>query len=86
MTTTVQFLIDTICANFTVKSLYELVMANLDRGTSTIDDLAAAIMQKDRTLDIGCARGLAMSAISALEENGQVEVREEHIYLKIEKG
>ena len=77
---TVQFLIDTICADFTLDSLYELVITSLAKGPSTIGDITGAIMWKDRSLDIGCARGLAMSAVAALEESGEVEVRESYIY------
>ncbi|MBI4285218.1 MAG: hypothetical protein HY670_04890 [Chloroflexi bacterium] len=71
---TLQFLIDNICADFTVNSLLGLVMACLARGPSTMSDITQTIMQKDRSLDARCAEGLATGAVQALSESGAVNV------------
>ncbi len=77
---TLQFLIDNICADFTVDSLIGVVRTCLASGSSTISDIACAIIQKDRSLDVRCAEGLAEGTVQALSEIGNVEVRESRVY------
>ena len=77
---TLQFLIDNICADFTVDSLLGLVRTCLAKGPSTVSDITSAIMQKDRSLDIRCAEGLAQGAVQFLCESGDIEVRESWVY------
>jgi len=77
---TLQFIIDNICADFTVDSLLGVVRTCLAKGPSTISDITRAIIQKDRSLDVRCAEGLAEGAVQALSEIGDVEVRESRIY------
>ena len=73
---TLQFLIENICADFTVDSLLGLVRTCLANGSSTISNITRAIMQKDHSLDVRCAEGLAECAVQTLSESGDVEVRE----------
>ena len=80
MRKTLQFLIDNICANFTVDSLLGVVRTCLAKGPCTKSEISHAIMQKDRSLDIKCAEGLAEGAVLALSESGDVEVRESLVY------
>ena len=77
---TLQFLIDNICADFTVDSLLGLVRTCLANGPSTISDITRAIIQKDRSLDVRCAEGLAEGVVQAMSESGDVEVRESGVY------
>ncbi len=77
---TLQFLIDNICADFTVDSLLGLVRTCLASGPSTVSDITRAILQKDRSLDIRCAEGLAEGVVQAMSESGDVEVRESGVY------
>ncbi len=77
---TLQFLIDNICADFTVDSMLDLVRTCLANGPSTISDITRAILQKDRSLDIRCTEGLAEGAVQAMSESGDVEVRESRVY------
>ncbi len=77
---TLQFLIDNICADFTVSSLLGVVRTCLANGPSTISEITRAIMQKDRSLDARCAEGLAEGAVQAMSESGAVEVRESRVY------
>lgn len=77
---TLQFLIDNICADFTVDSLLGLIRTCLANGPSTISDITRAIIQKDRSLDVRCAEGLAEGAVQAMSESGDVEVRESWVY------
>ena len=77
---TLQFLIDNICADFTVDSLLGLIRTCLANGPSTISDITRAIIQKDRSLDVRCAEGLAEGAVQALSDSGDVEVRESRVY------
>jgi hypothetical protein len=78
---TLQFLIDHICADFTVSSLLGVVKTRLAEGPCTKNDIAAAIMQKDPSLDIRCAEGLAEGAVLFLTENGVIEAKDSRIYL-----
>lgn len=77
---TLQFLIDNICADFTVTSLLGVLRTRLAEGPATADDIARAIMRKDGSLDARCAEGLAEGAIIALCESGEVEVRHSKVY------
>jgi hypothetical protein len=81
MIKTLQFLIDNICADFTVDSLLGQVMTCLVKGPSTISDITRAIMRKDPSLDERCAKGLAESAVQALSDSGDLEIRGSRIYL-----
>ena len=75
MKKSLQFLIDNICADFTVDSLLGVVRTCLAKGPSTMSEITHAIMQKDRSLDVKSAEGLAEGAVEALSESGDVEVR-----------
>jgi hypothetical protein len=77
---TLQFLIDNICADFTVDSLLGLVRTCLAKGPSTLSDITHAIIQKDRSLDVKCAEGLAEAAVQALSESGDIEVKESMVH------
>ncbi len=77
---TMQFLIDNICADFTVDSLLALVRKRVANGPATISDITEAIKQKDRTLDVRCAEGLAEGAVQVLCESGDIQVRESLVY------
>ena len=80
MKKTLQFLIDNICADFTVDSLLGVVRTCIAKGPSTVSDISHAIMQKDPSLDVRCADGLAEGAVEALSESGNVEVRESLVH------
>ncbi len=77
---TLQFLIDNICADFTVDSLLGLVRTCLANRPSTISDITRAIMLKDRSLDARCAEGLAEGAVQAMSKSGEVKVRKSRVY------
>lgn len=74
-----QFLIDHLCARFTVEAMYELVRTRLSGGPCSLDDLAAAVAQSDRSLDLKSARQLAEAAVEALAQAGQVAVEGEQV-------
>jgi len=77
---TLQFLIDNICADFTVDSLLGLARTCLASGPSTINEISRAIIQKDRSLDVKCVEGLAEGVVLALSDIGEVELRESLVY------
>ncbi|MBI4268040.1 MAG: hypothetical protein HY662_04565 [Chloroflexi bacterium] len=78
---TLQFLIDNICADFTVDSLLGMVRTCLAKGPSTLGDIIGAIMQRDRSLDIRCAKGLAEGAVLVLSDCGEVEIKGALVYV-----
>ncbi len=65
-----QFLIDDMCANFTVEAMSELVKKRLAQGPCTFDELALEIADKDLTLDIKSAQILARAAVESLDKKG----------------
>ncbi len=77
---TLQFLIDHVCADFTVDSLLGLARTCLASGPTTINEISRAIIQKDRSLDVRCAKGLAEGVVQALSDIGEVEVRDSLVY------
>lgn len=79
---TLQFLIDNICADFTIASLLSVTRACLAKGPASKKDIVQAIMKRDRTLDIKCAEGLVEGAVMALEDAGEVLVKGSRVYAK----
>lgn len=75
-----KFLIDSMCANFTVESICDLIKGQLTRGSCTISDIALEIIQKDPTLDILSAVTLARAAVEALVERGTVALQGDTVY------
>ncbi len=76
-----QFLIDDMCANFTIEVMSELVKKRLTQGPCTICDLAREVAGTDRTLDIKSAQILAQAAVESLAGNGEITIRDTHITL-----
>ncbi len=77
---TLQFLIDNICADFTVDSLLGTARACLAKGPCTTADIAAAIMRKDPSLDRKCADGLAVGVADALADYGEARVEGDKVF------
>ncbi len=77
-----QFLIDDMCANFTVEVMSALVTQRLTQGPCTMDDLAQELAGTDRTLDIVSAQILAQAAVDSLVENGGITVQDTQIALR----
>ena len=77
------FLIDNLCANFTVASMNDLVKARLAERPSTISDIARAIASKDRSLDAENTRKLAEAAVEALAQSGEVTVQDGSISILV---
>lgn len=78
-TASLQFLIDNLCANFTQRSIYGLLEALLAERPRTMSDIALAIADKDRSLDMGSAQVLAKAAVEALAESGVIAVEDAYI-------
>ncbi len=77
-----QFLIDDMCANFTVDAMSELVKKRLAQGPCTLRDLAWEVAGTERTLDIKSAQILAQAAVESLVEKGDIAVQDTHISLR----
>ncbi|MBI2288713.1 MAG: hypothetical protein HYU83_07055 [Chloroflexi bacterium] len=75
-----QYVIDSICANFTVDSMYELVKGRLNQGPFTVSEIALDIRCKDRTLDFGSSKALAEAALEALAQRGNITMEGDCIY------
>ena len=74
-----QFLIDNICADFTVDRLLRTARDCLAEGPCTTADISAAIMRKDPSLDKGCADGLTVGVAHTLVVYGEVKVEGETV-------
>ena len=77
---TLQFLIDHICADFTVNSLLTVARTCVAGGACTAEDIQHAIMKRDPSLDVRCAEGLAEGVVQTLCDTGEFEVRDSHVY------
>lgn len=86
-----KFLIDNMCAKFTVDSVYDLVRTALtervrpdpakrDEGPCTVSDIASKITESDRSLDIKSAQDLAEAAVADLAQRGDIVVQGAYIY------
>lgn len=75
-----QYLIDTLCANFTLDSMYELVKMRLREGPFTIGEIARDVRCKDGTLDFGSSKSLAEAALEALAQRGDITIEGDYIY------
>ncbi len=70
-----QYVIDSICANFTVKAMNELIELRLGQGSFTVGEILPLIRNKDRSLDSTSAKMLAEAALEALAQQGVVEIK-----------
>ncbi|MBI4287136.1 MAG: hypothetical protein HY671_01760 [Chloroflexi bacterium] len=75
-----QFIIDSICANFTIDSMYELVKARLGQGPLLVGEIARDIRCKDRTLDFDSSKKLAEAALEALAQRGDITIEGNYVY------
>ncbi|MDP6100129.1 MAG: hypothetical protein QGH66_01730 [Dehalococcoidia bacterium] len=74
--TSLKFLLDSMCANFTERCLHDLVTIMVDENVCSVDDIVSRITVKDPSLDVKSAQTLAEGAVEALAQTGQVAVRD----------
>ncbi|MCS7207116.1 MAG: hypothetical protein NZ951_04165 [Dehalococcoidia bacterium] len=74
-----QYLIDSMCANFTASAMYALVREAVADGPRTLGDLARRVAERDPSLDVGSARMLAEAAVQVLAERGEVHLQGEWV-------
>ena len=60
--------------------MYGLLERLLAERPHTLHDIAVAIADKDRTLDIGSAESLAEAAVDALAESGAIAMDDPYVY------
>jgi len=75
-----QYVIDTICANFTPEAMYGLVKLRLSQGSFTIDEILPLIQNKDRSLDSASAKMIAEAALEAMARIGDIKVKDNSVY------
>ncbi len=76
----VQFVIDTICANFTVDSMCNLVKAQISQGSCVIGEIAREVRCQDRSLDFGSSKMLVEAALGVMEERGDIIIEGDCVY------
>jgi hypothetical protein len=76
-----QYLIDSMCANFTAPSLHALVRGAVAGGPTTLTRLARLVTEKDPSLDMGSARLLVEAAVGELAARGEVVVQGEAVWV-----
>ena len=59
--TSLQYVIDSMCASVTVECVYKMIEALLSEGQFTVAELLPLIQTKDRSLDLGSAKIIANS-------------------------
>ncbi len=75
-----QYVIDSICANFTEEAMYELMKVRLSQGPFTVGEILPLIQSKDRSLDSSSAKMLAEAALESLAQRGDVRIEGDCIY------
>lgn len=75
-----KFLVDSMCANFTVESMHALVKTVLAERPCAIGDIARRVAESDRSLDIKSAQRLAEAAVEDLAQTGAIAIRGAHLY------
>ncbi len=75
-----QYVIDSICASVTEKSMYQLIEGQLCKGSFMVDELLPLIKDKDRSLDSGSAKMLAEAAIQEMAQRGDLRLEGESVY------
>ncbi len=75
-----QYVIDSICANLTEESMYELINVRINQGPFKMGEILPLIQSKDRSLDLSSAKILAEAALEALEQRGDIRIEGDCIY------
>ena len=76
----IKFLIDSMCANFTLESMDALVKTLVAERPCTLSDIAQRIADSDRSLDIKSAQAIAEAAVEALSQRGDVVVQGSYVH------
>jgi len=74
-----QYIIDSMCASVTVECVYKIVDAMLSEGPFTVAEILPLIQSKDRSLDPGSARKIADAALDDMEQRGTIRIDGENI-------
>ncbi len=75
-----QYFIDSICANLTEESIYELIKVRLSQGSFTVGEIIPLIRYKDRSLDFRSTKILAEVALETLAKRGDIRVEGDCVY------
>jgi hypothetical protein len=72
--TSLQYVIDTICASVTGECVYKMIDALLSQGAFKIPELIPLIQSKDRSLDSTSARLIADAALENMVQRGVIRI------------
>ncbi len=75
-----RYIIDSICANLTEESIYELIKVRLSQGPFTVGEILPLIRCKDRSLDFGSTKMLAEAALETLAQRGDIRIEGDCVY------
>ena len=75
-----QYFIDSICANLTEESIYELIKVQLSQGSFIVGEIIPLIRYKDRSLDFRSTKILAEVALETLAKRGDIKVEGDRVY------
>jgi len=78
--TSLQYVIDSMCASVTVECVYAMIKALLSQGQFTVDELLPLIQTKDRSLDLGSAKIIAKTALDDMAQHGLIRIEGDNIY------
>ena len=78
--TSLQYVIDSMCASVTVECVYAMIEALLSQGQFAVDELLPLIQTKDRSLDLGSAKRIAKTALDDLAQHGLIRIEGENIF------
>jgi hypothetical protein len=70
----VQYVIDTICASVSAECVFKMVEELLKDGSFKVDELLPLIQSKDRSLDRESARMIARAAITEMAQRSTIRI------------
>jgi len=78
--TSLQYVIDSMCASVTVECVYAMIEALLSQGQFAVDELLPLIQTKDRSLDLGSAKIIANTALEDMAQHGLIRIEGDNVY------
>ena len=75
-----QYIIDSMCASVTVECVYKIIEALLSQGPFAVAEILPLIQSKDRSLDLGSAKMIANAALDDMGQRGIIRIEGDNIF------
>jgi predicted transcriptional regulator len=78
--TSLQYIIDSLCARITVDCVYQIIDAMLDQEAATVTEILPLIQSIDRSLDPGSAKTIVRCALDNMVKQGKIRIEGDNIF------